>query len=123
MTEIILENLLKSDGIFLEYSDKDPEIAYFSKDAMVELVNEEYIPNGKFILIELKDHSRWSLEYEVTFEYKGQYFCTSYRRPATELQEEEPFEYENEVHCVRVYPTEVTKIEYLTKGQRERLII
>lgn len=54
------------------------------------------------------DHTRWSVVHEIVFEREGKFWKTSYSTGATEIQEERPWEYEEEVECEEVEPREVT---------------
>lgn len=59
-------------------------------------------PGGYCIkLNEIRDRSRWAVEYELVFSHGGQLWGTHYRRGATEEQDEGPFEYESkEITCL-----------------------
>lgn len=48
------------------------------------------------------DTSRWSNEYEIIFEHDGKYYRTYYSSGATEMQDESPWENEEEVECTEV---------------------
>ena len=52
------------------------------------------------------DHARWSVEHELVFTHLDRYWRTSYSVGATESQDEQPWEYEEEVDCVEVRPVE-----------------
>lgn len=61
---------------------------------------------------ELTGTARWSLEYRLTIHNNDfDYYQTVYRKPATEMQEEEPFEWTEPVFR-RVFPREVTVTVY-----------
>ena len=56
---------------------------------------------------------RWSIYYKMVFSYDGKYFMTKYSRGATEMQDEEPFEYDgDEIDCIEVEPRELLVIKY-----------
>lgn len=59
-------------------------------------------PEGYCIkLNEIRDRSRWAVEYELVFSHGVQLWGTHYRRGATEEQDEEPFECEpKEIACL-----------------------
>lgn len=62
---------------------------------------------------EITGHSRWSINYLLTFEHNGRYFQVAYSRGATEQQDEQPFEYEDDmIKCDEVEWIEVKKIVY-----------
>jgi len=54
------------------------------------------------------DNSRWSIEHEIIFEYKGKYYRAYYSVGATEMQDERPWEYEDVIEC-----EEVVKVDKL----------
>ena len=49
------------------------------------------------------DTSRWSIHYEIIFEYDNKFYKTYYSQGATECQDESPWEYEEEVECTEVH--------------------
>jgi hypothetical protein len=53
------------------------------------------------------DQSRWSIQYRCIFEDKGKFFEAYYSEGATEMQDESPWEYEEEVVCTEVELKEV----------------
>lgn len=81
----------------------------FKKDF---LVDELGLPDNPSIVQEctLVDSDRWTLQYEIIFEHEGKFYRTYYRVGATEYQDEQPWEYENEVDC-----DEVRQVERLVK--------
>lgn len=52
--------------------------------------------------------SRWNSKHEIVFELDGKHYQTTYERGATEMSEERPWEYEDEVECTEVHRVEVT---------------
>jgi len=87
----------------------------FKKDWLQELVCEDH-NEAKIIKNELYETSRWSLHYELVFEYQDKLYRTFYSRGATEQQYEQPFEYEdNEIDCEEVTPVVKQIIEYKDK--------
>jgi hypothetical protein len=69
----------------------------------------------EFEVIEEKiaDTSRWSVCYKMVFKYDGKFYATSFRRGATEMQDESPYEYDgDEIECKEVAPVEKTIIVY-----------
>lgn len=51
--------------------------------------------------------SRWSISHRIIFEYEGKFYKTYYSVGATEMQDESPWECENEVECIEVEEKEV----------------
>lgn len=65
-------------------------------------------------------HSRWHREIHVILQYKadGKLYKATWRRGATESQENEIYEYAGEeVDLPQVFPVEVVKIEYKTEAE------
>ena len=56
------------------------------------------------------DTTRWSVTHEIIFKYEEKFYRTLYSIGATEIQDERPWEYVDEVDC-----TEVKQIEKLIK--------
>ncbi len=54
------------------------------------------------------DTSRWSNIHELIFEHEGKFYETSYSEGATEMQDEQPWEHEDEVECYEVQKVERT---------------
>ena len=83
----------------------------FKKDF---LVNELDLPYNA-IESEIVEANRWSLIYEIIFEYEGKFYATSYSQGATELQCEYPWEFEEDVECWEVEFKEVTVKKWVPK--------
>lgn len=64
------------------------------------------------ILIEdnIIENDRWSILHEIIFKYNDKFYKTCYSIGATEMQDEKPWEYDNEIEC-----TEVRQVEKLVK--------
>lgn len=45
---------------------------------------------------------RWTITHEIVFSFQGKLYQTSYRTGSTEMQDERPWEYEDEVTCTEV---------------------
>lgn len=87
----------------------------FKRKWLQELVYEDY-SEAKIIKNELYEKSRWSLHYELVFEYQNKLYRTFYSRGATEQQYEQPFEYAaDEIDCKEVIPVVKQIIEYKDK--------
>lgn len=52
--------------------------------------------------------SRWSVHHEIIFEYLGKFYRTHYSEGATEMQDERPWDYIEEVECTEVQIVEKT---------------
>jgi hypothetical protein len=85
---------------------KDRELPYGNYDAELD--------KDCFYHTEVTDTSRWSVHYDLIFEYKGKFYKTHYSKGATEYQDERPWEYEDEVECV-----EVNQVEKMVKVWEE----
>lgn len=59
------------------------------------------------------ENDRWTITHEIVFEDKGKFYKTRYSEGATEMQDERPWEYENEVECTEVELREVTIQKWL----------
>ena len=59
------------------------------------------------------DTSRWSILHEIIFEDGGKFYRTTRSVGATEMQCEEPWEFEKEVECEEVELREVTVKKWL----------
>lgn len=73
------------------------------------LVDELDLPwNDDIIKVqEIIDTTRWSIVYDLVFEFEGKDYRTSYSVGATESQDERPWEYQDEVECTEVVPQEI----------------
>ena len=65
------------------------------------LMNELDLPDNA-ILDEICDTSRWSVNHSIVFADKGKFYRANYSVGATEVQDESPWEYENNVECTEV---------------------
>lgn len=70
--------------------------------------------NPYFVESNLIDTSRWSIGYELIFKDKdGTIWATEYNVGATELQEEGPWEFEDEIECTQVELKEIVVRRYV----------
>lgn len=76
----------------------------FSKDY---LKDELDLPYSNTIIDKIIDTTRWSIVHEIVFEDNGKFYQTTYSEGATEMQDERPWEYEDEVECEEVELREV----------------
>ena len=89
----------------------------FKREDLLELLwDDDYEIEGKsakVVLNEITSVGRWSIYYKMVFSYDGKYFMHKYSRGATEMQDEEPFEYDgDEIDCIEVEPRELLVIKY-----------
>lgn len=55
--------------------------------------------------------TRWSLCHECVFRHDGRFYKTTYRTALTEMQDEQPYEYDpDEIECPEVFPRNVTTV-------------
>ena len=59
------------------------------------------------IVDRIVDTTRWSVVHEIVFEDNGKFYQTTYSEGATEMQDERPWEYDDEVECTEVELREV----------------
>ena len=75
----------------------------FSRDYLVEELDLPYTAISDKII----DNSRWSVYHKIVFEDNGKFYSAMYSEGATELQDERPWEYQDEVECIEVELKEV----------------
>jgi hypothetical protein len=91
-------------------------IMKFKKELLQELAYECYVDGFEVIEQKMTGHTRWSLKYSMIFKFEDKLYKTSYSTGATEYQDEEPYEYEDDViECPEVFPVEKTIIVYEAK--------
>ncbi len=78
------------------------------------LKNELGLPYSA-ILDEIEETSRWSIHHKIVFVYDGKFYETTYSEGATEMQDERPWEYEEEVECHEVELKEVKVKKWIRK--------
>lgn len=61
------------------------------------------------------DTSRWSEIHEIVFAYDDKFYETGYSQGLTEMQDESPWEYEDEIECYEVELKEVTVKKWIRK--------
>jgi hypothetical protein len=83
-------------------------------------------PDGKFVWAEPPDtdgyevverrqvgNSRWSIKHEGVFSAPdGRFWRCEWSEGATEMQDEEPWQYDEDVICTQVRPVKVTVVAY-----------
>lgn len=77
----------------------------FSKDY---LVDELDLPYENTIVNRIVDTTRWSIIHEIVFEDNGKFYMTTYSEGSTEIQDERPWEYDDEIECTEVELKNVT---------------
>ena len=78
----------------------------FKKDFLVDELDLPY--NDDIVKSdEIDDTSRWSVFHTLVFEHEGKFYQTHYSVGATEMQDESPWEFEDEVECHEVEEKEV----------------
>lgn len=85
----------------------------FSKEYLIKELGLPY--NYKYVREDSIEYlSRWSVHHELVFKDKdGQCWSTEYRCGATELQDEQPWEYEDKVECIKVEKRFILRKEWL----------
>jgi hypothetical protein len=56
-------------------------------------------------------HGRWNVHHAIVFKYDDTFYMANYSVGATEMQDERPWEYEDEVECMPV-----KQVEKIIKG-------
>ena len=86
----------------------------FSKDY---LKDELDLPYSNTIVDRIIDTTRWSIVHEIVFEDNGKFYQTTYSEGATEMQDERPWEYEDEVECEEVELREEKVKKWMSVGE------
>ncbi|MCL1696387.1 hypothetical protein [Lysinibacillus sp. BPa_S21] len=76
------------------------------------LKNELDLPSSA-VLDEITDTSRWSVHHRIIFKHDGKFYEAYYSEGATEMQDERPWEYEDEVECDEVELKEVKVVKWV----------
>ncbi|MGV6935908.1 hypothetical protein ACWA2B_10375 [Paenibacillus sp. CMM36] len=76
------------------------------------LINELNLPDTALV-DEIIDTSRWSIHHSIIFEHQGKFYQTHYSEGATEMQDESPWEYEEDVDCDEVELKEVKVMKWV----------
>jgi hypothetical protein len=79
------------------------------------LKNELDLPHSA-IVNEITDTSRWSIHHKIVFEHEGKFYQTHYSEGATEIQDERPWEYDEDVDCIEVELKPVTVMKWVPKS-------
>ena len=86
----------------------------FSKDY---LKDELDLPYSNTIVDRIINTTRWSIVHEIVFEDNGKFYQTTYSEGATEMQDERPWEYEDEVECEEVELREEKVKKWMSVGE------
>ncbi len=74
----------------------------FKKTLLIEMI---VIGPPVVIVDEIVEHNRWAVRHRMIFQHHGRFYETKYRVPATELQDEQPYDAEpDEIECPEVWP-------------------
>ena len=76
-----------------------------NRDTLIDILYEEESDEFEQVWNKMCDSDRWSATHDFVFKHKetGQHYYTCYSVGATEMQYEEPWEYEDEVECTPVW--------------------
>jgi hypothetical protein len=87
----------------------------FKKEDLQNLVWDD-CDEAEWEIIEdtIIENSRWSILHRLIYKYDGKFYQTSYSVGATENQDEQPFEYDDDIiECREVEPVQVTVTKYV----------
>lgn len=78
----------------------------FAKEFLQQLDDE---PTAEIVEDIITDNSRWSIHHRRVFKFEDKFYLTHYSVGATEMQDEQPYEYDSdEIECPEV--REVAKL-------------
>ena len=85
-----------------------------SKETAQALADDDEVNAFKIIENKLVGHSRWSLVLSLILEKDDKYYTVEYSTGSTELQDEIPFEYdEDEIELAEVTPQQILTTIYV----------
>lgn len=90
-------------------------MATFKKKDLQDLVGAEGCDGLDVVQDQISGKARWAILYRLVFKDNatGRFYATTYRRAATEQQNEVPFEYSPDaIDCDEVRPVEKVVIVY-----------
>ncbi len=79
------------------------------------LMEELGLPYENTLVDTIVETSRWSEFHEIVFAHDGKFYQTGYSQGLTEMQDESPWEYEDEIDCDEVELKEVTVMKWVKK--------
>ena len=88
-------------------------IKKFPKQFMLDMLWDES-DDAEVIEDKITDNGRWSIHHKLIFKHKDKFYSTGYSVGATEMQDEGPWEDEDEVECTEVEPKEKTITVYVS---------
>ena len=84
----------------------------FSKEFLQDAIHGD-AEGTEEIETTIEDTSRWSIQKSTVFSFEGKFYEAYYQVGATEMQDEMPFEYDNdEIEVCEVEKVEVVKHEW-----------
>ena len=84
----------------------------FTKQFLKDILRDN-VDDAEIISDEIVDTRRWSIDHELIFRFENKFYRVSYSVGATEMQDERPFENEDdEIECTEVQPVQIIKVEY-----------
>ncbi len=88
----------------------------FAKEILIDMALGFPETGYKIIENKIVDTTRWSKVYRMIFRFEDKFYSSLYQCGATEYQDEEPYEYEDDmIECTEVFPVEKTIIVYEAK--------
>jgi|AntRauTorcE11897_2_1112592.scaffolds.fasta_scaffold00400_32 hypothetical protein len=87
----------------------------FTKEFLQEhvLYGNEEVEDVFVVADNIIETTRWSEIHYLVFNFEGKLYQTTYSQGSTEIQDESPFEYEDDgVDCVEVEPYKATITKY-----------
>lgn len=111
------ESIKEENGKVFIVNKRMRDIAYESDgDHAVDFEETEFDEFAKTIYNKITDTDRWSTHYLQVFRIGERYFKTYYSQGSTEMQDESPYEYDDEwVEVEEVVSKEVTVTKYVPK--------
>jgi hypothetical protein len=86
----------------------------FTKEQLKQLAYRRKTDDGlEVVFTETYEPERWSYTVRQVFSCNGKYYQTFYQKGNTEYQEEEPYEYEDDlIECGEVVKKEILTVVY-----------
>jgi hypothetical protein len=82
----------------------------FTKEFLQEL---DEMLDAEIVESKVIGTGRWSIRHRCVFKFGGKFYLTHYSRGATEMQDEQPYEYDEDmIECPEVVPVEKTVVVY-----------
>ena len=90
----------------------------FSKDYLVDELELPWCSDHK-IMDRITGQNRWSTVHELVFEDNGKFYMTTYSEGSTQIQDESPWEYKDEIKCTEVELKEVKVKKWIPVEDQE----